>query len=665
MTATVHPTTLTDADLEWAREQIEQYRERHPDYVLFARALREVLDAAMPQLAPLAIVQARPKSISSFGEKIWRKREKYRQPVNRMTDLCGARVITHTAEQVRAVSEFIEQHFEIDWDNSIDVSQRLKPTEFGYRSVHYIVRFRRGVFEVPSKLYRMPNRRAEIQVRTILEHAWADICHDLVYKSPFRVPAQWVREVAGLAALLEGADSAVARIEQGLAAYRASYGDYLSAEQLRDEIGKLGIVLEHDPGNAELAGRIGKLAITLGDFEEAIGVLGGAARHRHPAVLRDLGIAVCKRHENEPDSRKFRQGRRFLQRAIAADPNDWDALASLAGTWRGIDDVHARRLYHRALQADPTNPYPLGNVLAYEIADRGDLSAVTLMGHALEAAIDRCRDQASVGINLPWAYYDMAKFRLLLGHPYDALAAYAKAIELTTADWVLATSQESLAGLAPARESILGYEEAARLLALARAAKFGSEPLPWAGSPIAEPAVIVAGGCDPSVEEEMQGYRELLVEAFSGFAGTILSGGTREGISGLAGDVREAYPGRIQAIGYLPGGGLPGDATPDERYDELRRTDGAGFSALEPLQNWIDLVAGGVSPERVRVLGINGGTIAATEYRLALGLGARVGLVEESGREAARLLPDPDWSESPRLVRLPRAAAAVRDFLHG
>jgi hypothetical protein len=180
------------------------------------------------------------------------------------------------------------------------------------------------------------------------------------------------------------------------------------------------------------------------------------------------------------------------------------------------------------------------------------------------------------------------------------------------------------------------------------------------------PVVIVAGGCDPAVEEEMRAYRDVLVEAFAEFEGTVVSGGTREGISGLVGDIGEAHPGRIHTIGYLPATGLPADATVDEdprRYRELRRSDGTGFTALEPLQNWIDVVASGISPAEVRLIGINGGTIAAAEYRLALGLGARVALIEESGREAARLLPDPDWSGSPLLTRLPREAAAVRAFL--
>ena len=61
--------------------------------------------------------------------------------------------------------------------------------------------------------------------------------------------------------------------------------------------------------------------------------------------------------------------------------------------------------------------------------------------------------------------------------------------------------------------------------------------------PLEGPVVIVAGGCDPSIEQQMKAYRDLLVEAFRDFRGTVIGGGTREGISGLVGEVGEVYRG--------------------------------------------------------------------------------------------------------------------------
>jgi hypothetical protein len=173
---------------------------------------------------------------------------------------------------------------------------------------------------------------------------------------------------------------------------------------------------------------------------------------------------------------------------------------------------------------------------------------------------------------------------------------------------------------------------------------------------------IVAGGTDPAFSEQMAGYRPLVLEAVAGAGGTFVSGGTRQGVCGMVGEAAAAAGDRVRAVGYLPRD-LPPDADPDDRYDELRETAGAGFTPLDPLQNWIDLLASGLDPAGVIVLGLGGGRIAAAEYRIALALGATVGIVEGSGREASRLLADPRWRDVPTLIPLPADPQTVRAFV--
>ncbi len=289
--------TDPDQDHQWAQQQIEAYRQVYPRYTRMAQVLQQVLDKATKQIAPLAILQTRPKAIPSYAEKAIRKKKagRYSNPLVRMTDLCGGRVITQTLTEVRAVCDFIEQHFVVDVENSVDVSQRLKPSEFGYRSIHYIVQFKRGVFptkevpvEIPEELYpdESTPMKAEIQVRTVLEHAWAGFVHDRVYKSAFTIPPKWERELAVLAGMLEQTDQSFSRIQSGLRTYVASYGAYLNETQLKDEIDILESVLTCDPENADLAHRIGKLAMELGDWQKAIDYFHQIRRHRlptHPA----------------------------------------------------------------------------------------------------------------------------------------------------------------------------------------------------------------------------------------------------------------------------------------------------------------------------------------------------------------------------------------------
>ncbi|MEW6366037.1 MAG: RyR domain-containing protein [Acidobacteriota bacterium] len=668
-------TDSKSADREWARKQIATFRSRLGDYEGFARVLKAVLEQVARKLAPQAIVQTRPKSIASFADKIYRKRAGHKDPVNQFTDLCGGRVIVHTPEEVKAISKFIEDHFIIDWDNSVDVSQRHKPTEFGYRSVHYIVSFKRRAFpnawadvKVPRFLLDMKNPRAEIQVRTLLEHAWADISHDLVYKCGFKIPSGLERELAAVAALLENADSSFSRIVTALRTYASSYGVYMTPGRMRQQIELLEFVLGHDRENVQLASKLGQLAISLGDWELAVRVLGKHTRSGHTVVLRDLGRSLCKLHAQNPRGRDYRQGQRFLEKAASGAEPDRDAIAMLAGTWRRVDTEKARQLYLRAYEMDPTDCYALGNHLDAEIEARKDVSIVQLMTPVILASINRCRQQARVGINLPYAFYAMGKFYLYMERPYESLVAYAKALQLSSAPFMIESPLRSIEGLKPIRDTLAGYNWVHTLLLAGLAAKFPTDARRKAlkelasTKPIEPPIVIVAGGCDPAFEQEMSSYRDLVIGAFRDYTGTVISGGTIEGISGFVGDLAEKYRGSIRTLSYLPKM-IPSDATLDRRYDEIRRTEGSGFSPLEPLQNWVDIISAGIYPATVKVLGINGGSISAVEYRLALALGAKVGIVEDSGREAAKLWPDEDWGSAEGLAKLPKDPMTLRAFI--
>ncbi len=675
----MEPTTQ-ELEHEWPQQQIEAYRQVYPRYKLMAQVLQQVLEKGCKQISPLAILQTRPKAIPSFGEKAIRKKKagRYSDPLMRMTDLCGGRVITQTLAEVHAVCDFIENNFIIDSENSVDVSERLKPSEFGYRSVHYVVQFKRGAFPtaevpvaIPEQLY--PDEanplKAEIQVRTVLEHGWAGFVHDRVYKSAFAIPSKWERDLAGLAGMLEQADQAFSRVQNGLRTYAASYGTYLNEAQLKDEIGTLEYVLICDPDNFEMAHRIGKLAMELGDWQKALGVFSKYVESGYQPILRDLGVVLCKVNGADPQGAGYKQGQKYLEIASAPAYHDADALASLAGTWKKLDEDKTRDYYRLAFQVDPSDPYAVSNYLVYEIIHQRSLSPAYLMAPSLTAAIQRSHDQADVGMNMPWVFYNLGIFHLLLGQPYESLAAYAQAIQLSNNDWMIETSLRLLDKLAVVQELIRGYDWVRRLLLLGRALTCQDQGCleqiksfaTASAAPISAPVVILAGGthADTSLDE----YRQPLLAGFQGFHGTLISGGTTAGVSALVGNVRAASPQTITAIGYVPGV-LPAGASLDPNYDQVRATPGQDFSALEPLQYWIDLIAAGISPAQVKLIGINGGQISAFEYRLALMLGAQVGVIEASGREAGRLFRDPYWSKSKTLRRLAAGEKEIAAFIH-
>jgi tetratricopeptide (TPR) repeat protein len=178
--------------------------------------------------------------------------------------------------------------------------------------------------------------------------------------------------------------------------------------------------------------------------------------------------------------------------------------------------------------------------------------------------------------------------------------------------------------------------------------------------PLTRPVIVVAGGCDPDVAPQVNEYRSLLERAFENFSGTIISGGTTAGISGIVAGLK----GDMKKIAHLPRReSLPRSAVPDNRFQIRWMESDEGLTVLQAIQYWIDLLVSGIKPAEVKLLGINGGEISAFEYRFALALGAEVGILRDSGREAARLSIDPDWKMAAGLAMLPADEDSVRAFI--
>jgi class 3 adenylate cyclase/tetratricopeptide (TPR) repeat protein len=420
----------------------------------------------------------------------------------------------------------------------------------------------------------------------------------------------------------------------------------------------------------DLVERIAKLLVTLGAWQQAVNVLQPFSASDRGAVLRDLGVALCQLDRADPYSAGYREGQRLLHRATVANPSDPDSVASLAGTWKGVDDDLAARLYRECLSLDPGNPYALGNVLEYAVGRSRDLTVVDEMRDEIEVARLRCRHQADTATNLPWAFFDGGKFDLLLGNPYRALASYAKAVQLASAEHMLTTSMASLHRLQEVEEGLGGCAWILDLLALARAVRFPT-PLARAALERATPipgvtaqtsVLIFAGGTDDTARAWLERHGPELQESFEAFAGVVVSGGTADGVARLTADIRERHHSTVTAVGYAPTA-MPDAARIDTRYDEVRRVPGEGFSIGQTLQALGDLVASGVSLSDVKLFGLNGGQIAAAEYRVCLALGCLVGIVAGSGREADRLFEDPDWVAAPNMIRIDEQTRSVRRFL--
>ena len=689
-------------DPMWHKNVVADYSQNEfSHYETYVDTLSRILSKACKAYAPLAIVQARPKGVSSFAEKAARKAFKYSDPVRQLTDLCGARVITHSQDQVNQICEFIRSHFIVDEANSLDVRTRLQQSEFGYLSVHYIVQLAgEPVLGIPIP-EEIGDRKAEIQVRTLLQHAWADITHDRLYKSGFDVPKQFTRSAAMLAATMEDADGSYARFAEGIDAYAGNYAACMSGEEMAKEIAILQLVLHNEPkpdNKPGIALRIAQIAKAAGDCQTAIEALAPFAKVEHElqdTILMELGGALIGKDKDNPESAGFSQGQQLLRRAGRPEEPVPPLTSSLGRQARIVrasalsmlarscgdlpgKECRARDYSRQALALDPDNPYHLVSLLENEIFCTRSQDFAAAMCPVLLNAVKTCREHAEVGIELPQAYFAIGKLNLVMDRPSEALAGYAKAVSFCNSRGdsvphdVYDTQLEFLRRINTGRELPNEHRWARQLLLLGSAVK-GDQPaldkissLAVRKTPFQGPVLIVAGGTQHEVQAKVNDYGGCLGRALQEFHGTVVSGGTRTGIPGLVGEIAselsEKDARQFALVGYLSQY-LPADAPEDSRYDELIQTAGQTLSLQEPLQAWIDLLAGSVNPSEVRLLGINGGEISAFEYRLALALGAKVGVIESSGGAADALRDDPDWADSPNLLLLPPDETTILSFV--
>ncbi len=220
--------TAAPFDFESHRKNAtEQYAKKRQLYDEFAGEIKNILTETIEtRNLKINAIQSRAKEEKSFGKKAMTPNEqnpeepKYKKPMSDITDLAEVRVITFFPSTVGEVCQLIQEEFEViervDHTASAQREQRL-----GYLSVHYLVRLG-GNRRKLSEYKKFDGLIAEIQVRTVLQHAWAEIEHDIRYKSASTIPETISRRFMTLAGLLEIADREFEAIQTEDASLRAN-----------------------------------------------------------------------------------------------------------------------------------------------------------------------------------------------------------------------------------------------------------------------------------------------------------------------------------------------------------------------------------------------------------------------------------------------------------
>jgi putative GTP pyrophosphokinase len=193
-------------------ELLERWVEEQPIYEAWGQhVVDQILVFMKDKVAPIGVdvfvripPKKRLKQDFSFVEKaFYRKDKDYKDPFADITDKVGARFVVLLGRDLDAVEQAILEC--TDWcaskDRDPEQETRKSPFEFKYKALHYVLRCRKiitvGGLCVPI------NTPCEVQVKTLLQHAYSELTHDTIYKPNVDATPEMHRAAAKSMALIE------------------------------------------------------------------------------------------------------------------------------------------------------------------------------------------------------------------------------------------------------------------------------------------------------------------------------------------------------------------------------------------------------------------------------------------------------------------------------
>jgi ppGpp synthetase/RelA/SpoT-type nucleotidyltranferase len=195
------------------KEFLDKWREEKPIYAAWGSFVKEKinskLDRAGINLDVFLKVPANPrlKEDKSLVDKaFYRANKYYKDPYVDIEDKVGLRFVVLLLEDIDLVCSVIKEcaHWNFDECKHFYEERRKEPLLFTYQSVHFILTPREelsiGSMKIPV------NIPCEVQIRTLLQHAHAELTHDTIYKSKKTIQPEVHRTVAKSMALIETTD---------------------------------------------------------------------------------------------------------------------------------------------------------------------------------------------------------------------------------------------------------------------------------------------------------------------------------------------------------------------------------------------------------------------------------------------------------------------------
>lgn len=162
------------------KEAEQWYNKNKTLYERFSEEIEGIIIKVLKaQKIPYQSVSHRVKEKEIYLNKC--RNEKYNNPIEEIMDISGIRIIAYTNQDVSDICNILQDEFLIDKGNSGNKADMLATDKVGHLSVHYVLQLSKKRLEL-AEYKEYENLKCEVQVRTLLQHAWAEIEHDRNYK---------------------------------------------------------------------------------------------------------------------------------------------------------------------------------------------------------------------------------------------------------------------------------------------------------------------------------------------------------------------------------------------------------------------------------------------------------------------------------------------------
>jgi ppGpp synthetase/RelA/SpoT-type nucleotidyltranferase len=170
----------------------------------------------------------RIKDDKSYLFKALYRKKNYQNPIENIEDKIGTRIVVLKSDDIKVVQQrILEANF---WVSKLtkNINQEIedKPNIFDYQSSHIIVRPLDSDENFPTELIN--SLTCEIQIRTLLQHAFAEVSHDSTYKGPYKNDKEILRRLAKAMALMEATDDYFCNIFSMMSDEKRYYALYLT-----------------------------------------------------------------------------------------------------------------------------------------------------------------------------------------------------------------------------------------------------------------------------------------------------------------------------------------------------------------------------------------------------------------------------------------------------